>query len=417
MNKAKSIEASFRELPDFFRKDVYSQIFFSVQKSKNLQLIGLRGMGRSLMFRFLESNQENIKKIHKVQNSTLVYLCDLSLISDSSTNAVIKQIFGKLLGLEKLQLMDGGDLVNEIQKYFESMRKDSKKIIIILDALDKLVSYNNPEIFIFLHALYKQNIDYITFIFSLDEEVDMQKAKAEYGEFGRLMMGDVLYLPPLNKKESKWFLNLLISIATDNNISEKEKELILEASGGYSVVIKRLLEAKATGLNLKEIISNPQCLPGLAYCLDLAMEPFQDKLEDLKKIADGQELNNESSLNLFKKYYLVNSDNKSINKVLENYLKESNIKQKSDFVEKIGDIKLSEKLTLSEFKIFNYLANNKGLICTRDLIISEVWGDNATKDVSDHALDQIISRLRKKIKISGNNVYIETIRGRGHRLV
>ena len=83
----------------------------------------------------------------------------------------------------------------------------------------------------------------------------------------------------------------------------------------------------------------------------------------------------------------------------------------------MSEVKLSEKLTLSEFKIFNYLANNKGLICTRDLIISEVWGDNATKDVSDHALDQIISRLRKKIKISGNNVYIETIRGRGHRLV
>ena len=71
-------------------------------------------------------------------------------------------------------------------------------------------------------------------------------------------------------------------------------------------------------------------------------------------------------------------------------------------------------LTLKEYELLLYLANNKNKVLTRDQLLDEIWGyeyDGETRTVDVH-----IRYLRKKIE-DDQEKYIETVRGVGYRLV
>ena len=67
-------------------------------------------------------------------------------------------------------------------------------------------------------------------------------------------------------------------------------------------------------------------------------------------------------------------------------------------------------LTTLEFDLLIFFIKNKGKSVTRETILNEIWG----KDYfgSDRVVDDLIRRLRKKIKIDINTIY-----GYGYRLV
>ena len=68
-------------------------------------------------------------------------------------------------------------------------------------------------------------------------------------------------------------------------------------------------------------------------------------------------------------------------------------------------------LTKSEFKLLEYLYNNRHKVCSRAEIIEDCW----EKDVYDRVIDVNISRMRKKFEIcSGENI-ISNIPGFGYR--
>ena len=72
----------------------------------------------------------------------------------------------------------------------------------------------------------------------------------------------------------------------------------------------------------------------------------------------------------------------------------------------------NEKINLTnlEFELLMYLLNNKNKPLTRDMILSEVWGEDYFG--SDRVVDDSIRRLRKKMK----DLNITTVYGFGYRL-
>lgn len=70
-----------------------------------------------------------------------------------------------------------------------------------------------------------------------------------------------------------------------------------------------------------------------------------------------------------------------------------------------------------EYKLLAYLYNRCNQICTRDDIAIAVWGEQAIEGVTDAQIDQLVRRVRLGIEPDpANPRYIETLRGRGHRL-
>lgn len=69
-------------------------------------------------------------------------------------------------------------------------------------------------------------------------------------------------------------------------------------------------------------------------------------------------------------------------------------------------------LTPKEFALLEFLARNKGKVCTRTRIIEHVWDMNYESDTS--VIDVYVNYLRKKLSAPGGKSYIRTIRGVGY---
>jgi two-component system alkaline phosphatase synthesis response regulator PhoP len=73
------------------------------------------------------------------------------------------------------------------------------------------------------------------------------------------------------------------------------------------------------------------------------------------------------------------------------------------------------ELTLKEFELLLYLAQNKGRVLTRDQLLSAVWNYDFAGDT--RIVDVHISHLREKIEVETKKpAYIKTVRGLGYKL-
>lgn len=80
---------------------------------------------------------------------------------------------------------------------------------------------------------------------------------------------------------------------------------------------------------------------------------------------------------------------------------------------KIGDKNID--LTLKEFELLCFLAENRGRVLTRDQLLDKVWGIEYAGET--RTVDVHIRYLRKKLEQYGDgDKYIETIRGKGYKL-
>jgi DNA-binding response OmpR family regulator len=73
------------------------------------------------------------------------------------------------------------------------------------------------------------------------------------------------------------------------------------------------------------------------------------------------------------------------------------------------------KLTKHEYKLLEVLARNRERTLTRDLLITEAFGDEF--EGFDRTIDSHIKNLRKKLAADGDDTeYIETVHGIGYRI-
>ncbi len=69
-------------------------------------------------------------------------------------------------------------------------------------------------------------------------------------------------------------------------------------------------------------------------------------------------------------------------------------------------------LTQKEFALLEHLIRNKGKVCRRTRIIESVWDIHFDYDTG--VIDVYINALRKKLLLSENENYIQTVRGVGY---
>lgn len=74
----------------------------------------------------------------------------------------------------------------------------------------------------------------------------------------------------------------------------------------------------------------------------------------------------------------------------------------------------SVQLTPREFQLLDLLANNKGRVLTRELILDRVWGYDS--EVSAKTVDATVKLLRKKLEHFGGETLVQSIRGVGYKL-
>lgn len=76
----------------------------------------------------------------------------------------------------------------------------------------------------------------------------------------------------------------------------------------------------------------------------------------------------------------------------------------------------SETVSLSprEFELLDLLAQNKGNVLTRDVLLDRIWGYDA--DVTPKTIDATVKLLRKKLDVFHRADLIQSIRGVGYKI-
>ncbi len=75
-------------------------------------------------------------------------------------------------------------------------------------------------------------------------------------------------------------------------------------------------------------------------------------------------------------------------------------------------------LTSSEYSLLLLLYDNIDKICDKYKIMETVWSEDYNDEIDDPRIEKLISRLRQKIEPEPSKPrYIQTVRGRGYRLV
>lgn len=69
------------------------------------------------------------------------------------------------------------------------------------------------------------------------------------------------------------------------------------------------------------------------------------------------------------------------------------------------------KLTATEFRLLETFLTRRGRVQTRDMLLSDVWGEDI--NVTPRTVDTHVKRLREKLGLCGD--YVETVRGVGYR--
>lgn len=317
----------FLKFPDDFYDSVVSKITDDISKGRNIQLVGLKGSGKSLLFRYILTSDKFELKFN-------IFRVDLNLIPERTVKACSEL------------------LLSELSKWTENQNNLAKKTIILVDSFENVYDLSNSLLSVF-SGITNTYRDYISFVFSVERPI----------ESNDVYWGKKVYLTPLSKSDFDWFWTGIGGV-------EKYKNKIYEASGGFMALIKRLNEIAKEGGNIDEAIDNPRLNAHVNYQLELMKEGLKGN----------------------KNYFDV--------PIYNTFISGGNFRT---------------EFTKLENNALKYLNKNLNIIVDREDLIQAIWGEHASCDVADHALDQLIHRL--KIKLKNKNMRLETVRGRGHRLI
>jgi hypothetical protein len=406
----------FTRFPPDWRRQTVTRILEAANRGENLQLIGLPGSGRTVILSSLISSPQVLK--HHLQenqkNFRFVYL-NFGLVPEKSPVSLLAFLLTHLLQDAKPEI-DPHRLIISLDRIIRQLVSENRKLIFILDSFDHLDGLKLDQFFQTLRGWRDFKRDQIVFVFVVDREITRPEQLKSFGQLAPLLVENLYYLPPLTPKESRWFLSQQESLA-GRKFNRSQQEKMIKLSGGFMRTLKRLAQALNSGQKLADLQKNPEINVHLDYHCQQLLEALQPEENTLKNLITGRLIESDQPhLNRLRQLHLIDRQNRPRHPLFFTFL-EKRFSRLPEHPEVLtGRIKLEKNLTANEFRAFRCLSDYRDQICSRDRLISGVWGKNASTETADHALDQLIHRLRDKLKSAQPPLKLETVRGRGHRL-
>jgi len=405
-----------------------------IKEGKSCQLISLPGVGRSNLFGLLSFNK-NVRAKHLGENAKwfhFVYM-DFSEVSNRSLEDVNKYIFLSLtdslrdrkLGEEYIAVqqifkkhLEYGDemvLFQGLKEAIDYLALEKELTVVFL--FDKFTEYipNINQKFFANLKIFRNRVKYrFSAAFSLERPLDELIEPIIFKDFYEFVADNLVFLP-LFDKPGIGFRRSYLEKITGKKISDKKFDLILSLTGGHGKLTRLAMEIVLTTEGEKK-----EDLAGFLITQKTIQGCLREIWSSLNPSEQLEIKNNKDFSDYLQKIDLVKNNNITI-PLLRDYARETFAKEPQKIIFNqnsaeilIGSTNLSEKLTALEHGLLMFLIENKEKVLSRDEIINAVWQTKVTDGVSDQALDQLISRIRKKIEVNPNNpTHLLTIKGRG----
>lgn len=420
-----------KEYDQSFRAEDVKILSDSIAKRASIELVGMKRVGINNFLRFFLMNKKQFLSSKENENLfTLVDLNDLiecelfsfwrlllkrivDQVEESNLPEKTKQKISNIF----LRCIQSGDFFltfDGVKEIISTISKNNTNITIFFTRFDRISEAVSLEFFNNLQSLKDAGIGKLSFIFTSFRSLS-DMAPHIFDKNSLALFSKVHFIKPADKKDGLIMLNLFLK-NHKVKIDEKNKEVILELSGGHAQYLQ------ISSVILSEIYANGRKLffNGLSKLIydderiNLLSEELWESLNFdekniLKEIANNKNVYREKQIenSYLWESGILNSKNKIFSPLFESYL------QKLESDKGNQGLEFSKK----EFLLYSILEKSSNEICEREDIVEFVWPEYKEYGVSDWSIDRLVARVRNKLKKQKNNYEIITIRTRGYKLV
>ncbi|HKC14924.1 MAG TPA: winged helix-turn-helix domain-containing protein [Patescibacteria group bacterium] len=415
--------------PENTRFTELEKILSFIKEGNSCQIVSVGGVGRSNLLGLLSYNTKvRLKHLGAGQKNFHFVNINLSEVKNKPNSEVTKFIFLELLdSLRERKLHKEYAEISKILKEtiefsdelvtFQGLKKTidylaiekNLTVVLLFDRFEIFVSTATPDFFSNLRILRNRAKYHFSCIFSINKPLEDIFEKEFLADFYEFVATHTIYLPIIDKPGLDFRISYLQN-AVGKKLPKKTIDDVVSQTGGHGKLTRICVELGLNGIE------------------DFASQkPVQGVLLEILSSLDVSEQNalGKGASNSYLEEIGLSKNGKITIPLLQTFLRQNqsgNQKKGILFDPKTNQIKrgeqiLSDNLTSSEFKLFKFLIENRNRILERQEIIESVWKDTKTRlGVTDQALDQLISRLRKKVEEDPNSpIHLLTIKGRGFK--
>ncbi len=369
-------------------KDFTNKILEYINIGSNPSLISMADDGLPEIIDFL-------RDLDPKETEVDYYFCSLSyqFLEGLSTQHIEKEINHQL----------------EISNYpLDSLTeavKNKKTVVVLMDDLDLLEDFGDAANA--TDALLKKYRNQIYFTYVLEHPMmveRLQQAVWSYSSTQEVFM--------YNEVGKNWTLDELVDICKKQYKKELTQDEIAEIeklSNKHFGLFKRLYRDR--------ILDQPQID---TYIESLLGDFSIEEINTFKKLALNKKMSNTETKirDAFQKVNFIDMEGNITIPIIAEKLKSYRIKGKISIdksTDKLSGLDL-DLLSRTERNIIEKLMI-EGELIDKEEIGDLIWGDEVGDKYSEWAIDQRISRLKRKLRDLGFNVDIKTVYGKGYSLV
>ena len=376
---------------------IFDDVLTLATNSENITTLWLPSSGRTALAYRLQNKigipQRFLTKYSKIIFIPCDALLDLKTFEDNLD-----------ITLEKFSLEKG------IMKKINDLILRGNNIYLIVDNF----SFNNLETLDYLLSLKQISLSNIRYLF-LGLESDFYTESAVNKDVG-LVYHNIIKVPYFDKSLSKVWIDK-VSRELKVELSDDVKTAIYNFSGGIIGLLKNMVRVYKRYQDAESSINSVEVMN---YCVNLWRQFSKEEQNVIKNLIITGKFNPSSrEFNYLKEHCFINSNNQIIGtwvNLIIGSREKTEFKVKGNNIFFLG-VDLDDVLSEREKNILLLLCSQKSFFADRDMVGKIIWQEKITEKFSDWALDQIFSRLRRKlVKIGVPKDTLKTLKGKGFKM-
>ncbi len=451
-----------RALVQLPRSSDLAALFAAVREMHCLSLVGVSNLGKSALLRSMTDPAIQAEHLGAERSGYLFIYVDFNQMLEMTEQAFCELVLR--CALEALRVSTGGgDILRQVQAAYNSLVAPAsafevplsfaqamavigdqlpQRVVFLFDELDGVLARIDGRVFLNLRALKDRHWQGLTYITATNSRLTQIRQDGDVGEFDELFAPYIYYLQPLNEDELAAYV-AGFAAAAGITYSADDLAFINLWSGGHPGVLAAVCRVlgELTGPPVRQVsqdvIIHRRAAELLAHDINVQSEcckiwedltaPEQEALIcQVSACGGGEETATDS---VVAKHLLTGQgpERRVFARAFADFLGRQQATRRAprsglQVDVESGEVRLNGEpvptLTNLEYRLLLLLYGRLGKIVSKYDVVEAVWGDEYIDEVDDARIEKLISRLRQKLEPDINNPrYLQTVRGRGYKLV
>ena len=346
-------------------------------------------------------------------NSTLKYsfqtidVNPLTIEDDQDISEYLVGLFNKDQSL--------GFTASSLEMWVNHLNKEKKSVVLIIPQADKYLSDTNHHVLGLFTSLIEKYFPIFSFLQVYETNVAHERNDIFTSTRTKLLQ-NIYYYPLYRENDILLFLSYLEKKWSFELSGELKKELI-NSCGGYFWLLKE--SARLIRNGVEDYFKQPSVDLRIRTVFQHLQEGEQKILE--KTVFKQNDIlpTEEQDKIYLQKVNIMNQDGRCTIKLLSDYIQ---YRVSGDDLVLLQDkislnkVPLDYFLSRKEYRILRLLLKDRGSLVTRQQLAEVIWPDH-NEEYSDWAIDQLMTRLRKRLEsLSLSSTILQSVRGKGYIL-